>query len=136
MSESDTMFNEWDRRCATVQVMLYTDPSYDNKTITSTLKMQIQTVKPLMAQLNASKGTLKVVERKDTSQEDTDQGVHRKGPGNHRWNSPAAYSADCQRFRRLVYNCEWMCEGGLEVKVLQVPEKPYLDWKDKQPQAN
>ena len=41
MSESDTMFNEQDRRCATVQLMLSTDPSYDNRTITSTLKMQI-----------------------------------------------------------------------------------------------
>ena len=41
MSESDTMFNERDRRCATVQLVLSTDPSYDNRTITSTLKMQI-----------------------------------------------------------------------------------------------
>ena len=41
MSESDTMFNERDRRCAAVQFMLSTDPSYDNRTIASTLKMQI-----------------------------------------------------------------------------------------------
>ena len=41
MSESDTMFNERDRRCAAVQPMLSTDPSYDNRTIPSTLKMQI-----------------------------------------------------------------------------------------------
>ena len=41
MSESDTMFNERDRRCATVQLMLSTDPSYDNRTLASTLKMQI-----------------------------------------------------------------------------------------------
>ena len=41
MSESDTMFNEWDRRCAAVQLMRSTDPSYDNRTIASTLKMQI-----------------------------------------------------------------------------------------------
>ena len=41
MSESDTMINEWDRRCAAVQVMLSTDPSYDNTTLDSTLKMQI-----------------------------------------------------------------------------------------------
>ena len=41
MSESDTMFNEQDRRCAAVQIMLSTDPSYDNRTIASTLKMQI-----------------------------------------------------------------------------------------------
>ena len=31
MSESDTMFNEPDRRCAAVQLMLSTDPSYDNQ---------------------------------------------------------------------------------------------------------
>ena len=41
MSESNTMFNERDRRCAAVQRMLSTDPSYDNRTIASTLKMQI-----------------------------------------------------------------------------------------------
>ena len=41
MSESDTMFNERDRRCAAVQHMLSTDPNYDNRTIASTLKMQI-----------------------------------------------------------------------------------------------
>ena len=36
MSKSDTMFNERDRRCAAVQRMLSTDPSYDNRTIAST----------------------------------------------------------------------------------------------------
>ena len=41
MSESDTMFNERDRRCAAVQIMLSTVQSYDNRTIASTLKMQI-----------------------------------------------------------------------------------------------
>ena len=41
MSESDTMYNERDRRCAAVQRMLSTDPSYGNRTIASTLKMQI-----------------------------------------------------------------------------------------------
>ena len=41
MSESDTMFNEQDRRCTAVQLMLSTDPSYDNRTIAGTLKMQI-----------------------------------------------------------------------------------------------
>ena len=41
MSESDTMFNEQDRKCAAVQLMPSTDPSYDNRTIASTLKMQI-----------------------------------------------------------------------------------------------
>ena len=41
MSESDTMFNERDRRCTAVQLMLSTDPVYDNRTVASTLKMQI-----------------------------------------------------------------------------------------------
>ena len=41
MSESDTMFNERDRRCAAVQLILFTDPSFDNRTIAGTLKMQI-----------------------------------------------------------------------------------------------
>ena len=41
MSESDTMLNGWDRRCTAVQLMLFTDPSYDNRTIASTLKMLI-----------------------------------------------------------------------------------------------
>ena len=41
MFESDTMFNERDRRCAAVQLMLSTDPSYDNRTIASILKMLI-----------------------------------------------------------------------------------------------
>ena len=41
MSESDTMFNERNRRCVAVQLMHSTDPSYDNRTIASTLKMQI-----------------------------------------------------------------------------------------------
>ena len=67
MSESDTMFNERDRKCAAVQLMLSTDPSYDNRTIASTLKMQIQTVQRLRAQLNASDNSLEVVERKDTA---------------------------------------------------------------------
>ena len=35
------MFNEQDCRCAAVQLILSTDPSYDNRTIASTLKMQI-----------------------------------------------------------------------------------------------
>ena len=61
------MFNERDRRCATVQLMFSTDPSYDNRTIVSTLKMQIRTVQRLRAQLNASDDPLEVVERKDTA---------------------------------------------------------------------
>ena len=67
MSESDIMFNELDRRCTAVQPMLSTDPSYDNRTIASTLEMQIRTVQRLMSQFNASDGTLEVVERKDTA---------------------------------------------------------------------
>ena len=35
------MFNEQDRRYAAVQVMLSTDPSYDNRTISKTIQMQI-----------------------------------------------------------------------------------------------
>ena len=35
------MFNERDRRCADVQLMFSTDPSYDNRIIAITLKMQI-----------------------------------------------------------------------------------------------
>ena len=41
MSENDTMFNEWDWRCAAILHMLSTDPSYDNRTIASILKMQV-----------------------------------------------------------------------------------------------
>ena len=41
MSESDTMFNKQDWRSAAIQLMLSTDPSYDNRTITITLKMKI-----------------------------------------------------------------------------------------------
>ena len=67
MSESDTMFNERDRRCAAVQLTLSTDPSYYNRTIASTPKMQIRTVQRLRAQLNASDNPLEVVERKDTA---------------------------------------------------------------------
>ena len=63
MSESDIMFNKRDRRCATVQLMISTDPSYDNRTIASTLEMQIQTVQCLRAQLNATDDPLEVVER-------------------------------------------------------------------------
>ena len=40
-SESDTMVNERDRRCTALQLMISTDPTYDNRTIASTLKMQI-----------------------------------------------------------------------------------------------
>ena len=61
------MFNERDRRCAAVQLMVSTDPSYDNRTIASTLNVQIRTVQHLRAQLNASDDFLEVVERNDTA---------------------------------------------------------------------
>ena len=41
MFESDTIFNKRDWRCAAVQLMLSIDPTYENRTIASTLKMQI-----------------------------------------------------------------------------------------------
>ena len=69
MSESDTMFNERDQRCAAVQLMLSTDPSYDNRTIASIHKMQIPTVQRLRAQLNASDDPLEVVERKPKAED-------------------------------------------------------------------
>ena len=67
MSESETMLNKRDRRCTAVQQMLSTDPSYNNRTITSTLKMQIRTIQRLGTQLNASDDPLEIVERKDTT---------------------------------------------------------------------
>ena len=69
MSESDTMFNKRDWRCTTIQLMLSTDPSYDNRTIASTLKMQIRTVQHLWAQLNTSENPLEVVERKPKAED-------------------------------------------------------------------
>ena len=114
----------------------------------SSLPIQVRTIGPLPAQ-NANpdgstlEGTAQRIGRpfrgggaEEHRQEDLNQGVHRKGPGNHWWNSPAAYSADCQRFRHLIHNCECMCEGGLEVQVLLAQDKPDLDWEDKEPQAN
>ena len=67
MSESDTLFNKRDRRCTAVQLMLSNNPSYDNRTIASTLKMQIRTVQRLKAQLNTLDDPLEVVEWKDTA---------------------------------------------------------------------
>ena len=69
MSESDTMFKERDRRCTAVLLMPSTDPSYDNRTIASTLKMQIWTVQRLRAHLNASDYPLEVVERKPKAED-------------------------------------------------------------------
>ena len=113
------MFNEWDWRCAAVQLMHSTDPSYDNRTIEqhpqnenpdgSTLESTAQRIgRPFGGGGAETQGW-------GHHQEDPDQGVHRKGPGNHWWNSPVAYSADCLRFRCLTHNCECMCEGGLEM---------------------
>ena len=50
------MFNERDRRYASVQVMLSTDQSYDNRTIASTLKMQIRTVQRAQGDENKVSG--------------------------------------------------------------------------------
>ena len=61
------MFNERNRRCTAVQLMLTTEPRFDNRTIASTLKMQIWTVQRLTAQLSKSDDPLEVVERKATS---------------------------------------------------------------------
>ena len=63
------MFNERDRRCAAVQLIHSTDPSYDNRTIANTLKMQIRTVQRLRAQLNSSDDPLEVVKRKPKAEE-------------------------------------------------------------------
>ena len=73
--------------------------------------MQIRMVQHSRAQLNASDDPLEVVEQK----EDPDHEVHWKILGNHWWNTPLGYLADCQRFRHLTHNCECMSEGGLEV---------------------
>ena len=56
MSESDTIFNERDRRCSALQLMLSTDPCYDKRTIASTLKMQIQTVQSAQGDKNKVSG--------------------------------------------------------------------------------
>ena len=72
------MFNERDRRRGAVQHMLSTDPSYDNRTISSTPKMQIRTVQRLRAQLNASDDPLKVVKQKFKA-EDTARKTRSKG---------------------------------------------------------
>ena len=56
MSESDTMFNNRDWRRAAVQLMLSNDPSYDNGTIASTLKMQIQMVQRAQGDENKNSG--------------------------------------------------------------------------------
>ena len=50
------MFNERDRRCAAVQLIHSTDPTYDNRTIASTLKMQIRTVQRAQGDENKVSG--------------------------------------------------------------------------------
>ena len=48
-----------------------TDPIHDNRTIVSTLKMQIRTVQRLRTQLHASDDALEVVERSDNTVRET-----------------------------------------------------------------
>ena len=50
------MFNKRDRGCAAVQLMRSTDPSYDNRTIASTHKMQIRTVQRAQGDENKVSG--------------------------------------------------------------------------------
>ncbi len=49
--------------------MLSTDPSYDNRTIARTLKMQIRMVQCLRAQFNTSDDPLEVVEQKPKAED-------------------------------------------------------------------
>ena len=112
MSESDTMFNERDRRCVAVRLMLSTDPSYDNRTIASTLKMQIRAVQRLRAQLNASDDHLEVIERKDTARMTRAKEFIEKV---HAIIDETPQRPILQIARRLKHNCECMCEGGPKV---------------------
>ena len=87
--------------------MLSTDPSYDNRTMASTLKMQIRTVQRLRAQLNASDDPLEVVERKNTARKTRTKFIEKV---------QAIIDETPQRpIRRLTHNSESVCEGGLEV---------------------
>ena len=106
MSESDTMFNKRDRRCTAVHAL------YRSKLWQQDHCQHLQNANPDGSTLE---GIAQCIRRpfggggaEGHRQEDTDQGVHRKGPGNHWWNSPPAYSADCLRFRHLTHNCECM----------------------------
>ena len=56
MSESDAMFTQRDQRCAAVQFMLSTNPTYDNRTIASTLKIQIRMVQHAQGDENKVSG--------------------------------------------------------------------------------
>ena len=127
MSENDTMFNEQDQGCAAVQLMLSTDPSYDNRTIASTLKMQIRTVQHLKAQLNALDDSLEVVEQKDTARKartkefiEKVQAIIDEIP-----QQPIHQIArDLGVSHTIVNAC---VKEELEVQVLQAPDKPDLD---------
>ena len=118
MSESDTMFNERDRRCAAVQLMLSTDPSYENRSIASTLKMQIRTVQRLRAQLNASDDHLEVVERKpkveNTARKTQTKEFIEKVQAIID-ETPQRPIRQIARDLGVSHNCECMCDGGLEV---------------------
>ena len=77
------MFNERDQRCAAVQLMLTTDPSFDKQDHCQ----HHQNANPGGSTLD---GTAQHIgrpfgggEKGGHPQEDPDQGVHRKGPGNH-----------------------------------------------------
>ena len=113
-----SIFNEQDQRCTAVQLMPSTDPNYDHRTLPapSKCKSDGSTLEGTAQHLGRPFGGGGAEAQSwGHRQEDPDHRVHRKGPGNHWCNSPAAYSADCLRFRRLTHNCECMCEGGLEV---------------------
>ena len=94
--------------------MLSTDPSYDNRTIASTLKMQIRTVQRLRAQLNASDDPLEVVERKDTARKTQTKEFIEKVQAIID-ETPQRPIRQIARDLGVSYNCECMCEGGLEV---------------------
>ena len=114
MSESGTMFNEQDQRCTAVQLMLSTDPSYDNRTIASTLKMQIGTVQHLRAQLNALNNPLEVVERKDTARKTWTKEFIKKVQAIID-ETPQRPIRQIARDLGVSHTTECMCEGGLEV---------------------
>ena len=67
MSESDTMFNERDRRCTAVQIMLSTDPSYDNRDHCQHPQNANPDGSTLEGTAQRIGRPLEVVERKDTT---------------------------------------------------------------------
>ena len=114
--------------------MLSTDPSYDNRTIASTLKMQIRTVQRLRAQLNASDDPLEVVERKDTARKTWTKEFIEK--------VQAIIDETPQRPIRQIARGLGVSHTTVnacvkeDLKVVQAPDKPDLDWEDKEPQVN